>query len=450
MRALVCRWRVVQLLLSAAVLGSLFAQTASAETNIVGTCKAGAQFPTISFAIRASTPGSTIYICPGTYPEQLLITESLTLIGVGADGLSGAGATGANNPVITPPTFGGLQANASDLSDGSAIAAQIAVVTPEGASTPIKVNISNIAVDGANNQIVGCGPDLVGIYYQNASGTINDVVARNQALTTTLGGCQSGLAIFVQSGYTSGGTSVVTIENSSVHSYQKNGITVDGSGTVATITYNSVVGQGATPLIAQNGIQVSDGANGKVTYNTVTDDVYVNPPNCGTSCYGASGILLYDSGGTSASPLAITGNILSNTQLAVVAYGDSAGTADYNNVTSNKITGTLAAGTFLDDGIDLCSNNNTAASNIVFNSSGSGIHIDSTCTESTGSTGNNTTVTKNTINEACAGVLTGSGTGSSQSSNISYNVVQVAQAGDSCPTGSPAAKARLRPLPRRH
>lgn len=445
MRAFIRQQRVVLSVFSVALLAGLVAQAASAETLIVGTCKTGSQFHTIRQAIAAATPGSTIYICPGTYGEQLLITENLTLIGVSANGLAGATAAGANNPVITPPSAGGLDSNASDLYDDSPIAAQIAVVTPSGASTPIKVSLSSIAVDGANNQIAGCGPDLVGIYYQNASGTINHVVTRNQMLATDLGGCQSGLAIYVESGYTSGGTAVVTIENSSVHNYQKNGITVDGSGTVATITGNYVVGQGATPVIAQNGIQVSDGANGKVSGNTVTDDVYVNPSDCSTAsppdCVGSAGILVYDSGATSSSPLTISGNTVSNTQLAIVAFGDSSGTADYNAVTSNKVTGTQAASIYLDDGIDLCSNNNTATSNNVFNSSGSGIHIDSTCTESTGSTGNNTTVTHNIINEACAGVLTGSGTGSSQSSNTFYNVLQTTQAGDSCPAGAPNSYA---------
>jgi hypothetical protein len=138
-----------------------------------------------------------------------------------------------------------------------------------------------------------------------------------------------------------------------------------------------------------------------------------------------------------------------------VAYADSSGTADFNTVTSNKITGTLAAGTFLDDGIDLCGNHNNATSNTVYNSSGSGVHIDSSCTESTGTSGNDTTVSNNTINEACAGVLTGNGTGNSESGNITYNVIQTTYAGDSCPanpskkTGAKMA-AKLRPLPLRH
>ena len=101
----------------------------------------------------------------------------------------------------------------------------------------------------------------------------------------------------------------------------------------------------------------------------------------------------------------------------------------------------------------MCSNHNTATSNTVFNSSGSGVHIDSTCTESTGQSGNNSTVTKNTINEACAGVLLGSGSGNTVggigNANDFYNVVQTTQAGDACPAGAPVgAKPRLKPQPR--
>ncbi len=435
-----------QLLLMAVVLVGL-SSLAFSSTVAVGTCTALPFYSSIQTAVNSVPAGSTIKICPGTYGEQVLITKKLTLIGVAANGLSAGTAAGQNNPTIVSPA-GGVAVNANDLYDNSGIAAQIAVVTPSGVS-PIVVSISNITVDGSNNQIAGCAPDLVGIYYQNASGTINHVVTRFQELPSGLGGCQSGLGVFVESGYSSGGTSVTTIENSSVHDYQKNGITADGSGTVSTITGNFVVGQGATPVIAQNGIQVSDGANGSVKNNTVTDDVYVNPE--GGPYYSASGILLYDSGGTAVSNLTVSENTVSNTQGGIVTYGDSLGTADYNTITSNKVTTTPAAGPYLLDGIDLCSNHNTATSNTVLNSSGSGIHIDSQCTESTGPSGNNTTVSTSTVNEACAGVLTGNGTDSGQSGTVTYNVLQTVQAGDSCPvTTSMKAKAKLRPLPLRH
>jgi hypothetical protein len=318
------------LLLMAVVLIGL-SSLAFSSTVAVGTCTALPFYSSIQTAVNSVPANSTIKICPGNYAEQVLITKNLTLTGVSANGLTGASAVGQNNPVITSPT-NGVVLNLSDPAGGDPIYYQLAVVSPVP-TAPIKVNISNIAVDGSNNQISGCGMDLVGINYQNANGIINHVVTRNQELSPDLFGCQDGLAILVESGYGSGGSAAVTIENSSVHDYDKNGITVDGSGTIATITGNYVVGIGATPLIAQNGIQVSGGANGSVKSNTVTDDVYINPSDC-SSCVGSSGILIYDSGANSISnSLTISGNIISNTQLAIVAFGDSAGTADYNTVT---------------------------------------------------------------------------------------------------------------------
>jgi len=448
-------WKV----LSCACLLIALTSFAYSATVAVGGCTALASYPTITQAIASVPAGSTIKICPGPYHEQILITKNLTLTGVASNGVVGAAATGAYNPVITPPS-GGVSVNAQDLYDNSGIAAQIAVVTPSSASGPIVVNISNITVDGTGNQVSGCSPDFVGIYYQNANGTINHVTTRNQYMGAVLNGCQGGLGIFAESGYGSGGTSLMTIENNSVHDYNKNGITADGSGMSATITGNYVVGVGPTTLIGQNGIQVSDGADGKVANNVVTDDVYVNAPDCATttpqSCYSASGILLYDSGGTSPKPLAVSTNTVSNTQGGIVAVGDSSGTADYNSITMNHITTTPAAGPYAIDGIDLCSNNNTANQNFVFNSSGAGIHIDSECTESTGQSGKGTTLNSNNINEACAGVLLGNGAGSTQNGTIAYNVAVTVATGDSCPsTGSSSADAkvkliRTRPRPLAH
>jgi hypothetical protein len=416
-------------------------------------------FNSISAAVAGVVSNSTVYVCPGTYAEQVVITKRLTLIGVSGNGTQGTTASGSNNPVITSPASG-VAVNSADLYNAYPTAAQIFVQTPTGSvATPIVVKISNIVVDGSNNQVASCGIDLVGIYYQNASGTLDHVVTRYQEMGPNYFGCQPGATgIYVQSGYGTHGTATVTIENNSVHDYQKNGITADGSGTVATIENNYIVGIGATPLTAQNGIQVSDGASGKVTGNTVTDDVYVNSQTCytdNTGCYSATGILLYDSGGTAGSQLAVTGNTVSNTQGAIVAYTDGTETADYNNVTSNKITTNsaivVAGATYLLDGIDLCSNHNTASKNTIFYSSGSGVHVDSSCMEpGNQASGNDSSVTSNTVNEACAGVLAGNGSGNTFSGNVSYNVVETTATGDSCPVGNggPSIKAAGKAKPR--
>jgi len=389
---------------------------ATAGTVAVGTCRSNlVSFSTIQAAVNQSPAHTTIDICPGSYPEQVSINKSLNLTGVTA---------GPQNSAIVVAPSGGIVQNATDLFDGSGIAAQIFV------QRGTVVHISQLTVDGSNNQIAGCAPDLVGIYYQNASGTMNYVVARNQALSQADNGCQSGLGIFVESGYGSGGSATVTIENSSVHGYQKNGITADGSATVATISNNDVVGLGPTTGAAENGIQVSDGATGTISGNRVVDDIY----SPGT--FGASGILVYDSG-----TLAISGNTVSDTQFGIVVFSDGVLPADNNNITGNHVSAT-----HLDDGIDLCSNANVAKSNFVFSSDGAGIHIDSTCMESNAPTGNNTTVTGNTINEACAGVLLGNGTGNISSPNTIANVANNRKTGDSCSAAlRTRTGARIRP-----
>jgi pectin methylesterase-like acyl-CoA thioesterase len=149
----------------------------------VGTCQPQlTHFTTINAAVTAVPSGTTIMVCPGSYPEQVVINKNLTLKGVPFGGSSAA--------IITAPA-GGIAVNSTSLASGGAIAAQILV---DGASA---VTISNMIVDGSNNGIATCGTDLVGVYYRNSSGTVTKNTVLNQALSSELNGCQSGLGIFV-------------------------------------------------------------------------------------------------------------------------------------------------------------------------------------------------------------------------------------------------------------
>ena len=167
MSLFVCRQRAVLSVLSLAVIACFFTPSLSALTVVVGTCKNLVQFSTIQAAITAVPPGSTIDICPAVYAEQLTINKSLTLAGV-ASGTSDA-------VVIVPP--GVLAPNATSLATGDPLAAHIWVLGPA------TVNITNVIVDSVGNGITGCLPDLIGILYQNASGTINHVANATKRLT---------------------------------------------------------------------------------------------------------------------------------------------------------------------------------------------------------------------------------------------------------------------------
>jgi hypothetical protein len=81
-----------------------------------------------------------------------------------------------------------LVQNATSLATSAAIAAQILVQSATG------VTISNITVDGANNGINGCGPDPIGIYYQNSSGTISHDSILNEVLVQALPAVRQALA----------------------------------------------------------------------------------------------------------------------------------------------------------------------------------------------------------------------------------------------------------------
>jgi len=364
-------------------------------TVAVGTCTPFNNYATIQQAVNAVPAGSMIKICPGTYHEQVVISQQLTLSGI---------AYGNSDAVVILPPATGMVANTVDVDNPSLpIAAQLLVQNTGG-----PVSISNLTVDGTGNGITGCTPDLQGILFQSASGILNHVAVRNQTLAAGLGGCQSGEGIYVQTA--AGLTSTVTVENSSVHGYNKNGITGNDAGTTLTVTGTYVQGSGVVPSggAAQNGIQLGFGAAGKISTNTVIDNIYGD-----ITLAASADILLFDA--AESAGITVATNMLGNSQIPVGLFTDTAGLGDGVSVTGNKIFGTS---TF--DAIDVCTNGNTVKTNTIFNSAESGVHFDASC----GSTGNNNVASGNTILESsCAGILGDpSTTGNSNAPNVYYTV----------------------------
>jgi nitrous oxidase accessory protein NosD len=331
-----------------------------------------ATFTSIQDAINAANPGSLIRVCPGTYREQLSINKSLRI-------------EGDNGAIVMPSN---MVANTSGFS-GTPIAAAILV------KDAAKVEIEGLIVDTANNGITECSPDLIGILYQNSSGSIEHNAVRNTKLSVSLNGCQSGDAIVVQSG---GETSKVSIDDNSVHDYQKNGITGNESGTEVTITNNVVIGLGPTIGAAQNGIQIGFGGKGRVLRNTVTDNVWspcVSVTNC---AFNATGILIFQSDDVRAEH-----NTIATNQVGIFGGGQHA------KIESNNISNSLVL-----VGIDLAGDNNLASRNDVTNSGQAAILIE----------GNDNKVQTNDITEAPIGVLKLSGTvGNTHSGNSFFDTL---------------------------
>ena len=149
-------------------------RTWAVSNAVVGTCQAGTQFASIQAAVTAAAAGSTVSVCPGTYPEQVTILKNLTLKGLS---LSGAGAAAIVRPAA------GFQANATSSIWGS-LAAQILV------QQATAVTVSNIEVDGGGqNQCTG---DFawVGILFQGPGGVVTNTTVRNGSM------CVQGIGLF--------------------------------------------------------------------------------------------------------------------------------------------------------------------------------------------------------------------------------------------------------------
>lgn len=233
---------------------------AQAKTVEVGGCKPNIKnYPTISAAVGdPANAGATIQVCaaagPGTggsYPEQVTITQPLTLEGV-VNGNFGRAV------ISVPP--GPLSTNVTSII-GQSVYAQVLVLAGPG-----PVNITDITVDGTGGGI-GCSVSsgLVGIFYASGTeGAISWATARNQVSS----GCGTG--IWVENGGTI--TQSITIENCSIENMDMQGIFAFGnqrpSTLQATIQRNSVT----STLSPTLGI-IATGIAGTIANNVVTSSV---------------------------------------------------------------------------------------------------------------------------------------------------------------------------------
>jgi hypothetical protein len=267
---------------------------------------AGAGFSRIQDAIDAATDGQQVKVCAGLYPESLVITTSLRL-----KFMPGALVMPSSVTQSTP-----------SLVSGAPLAGILTIMNADD------VDIEGLVVDAGAAGITQCAPNLMGVIYQNSSGSIKRSWVRNTQLSTRLNGCQSGNGIFVQSG--NGGSSRVTIVENRVDGYQKNGITANEIGTVVEISKNVVVGIGPTTGAAQNGIQIGYGAQGEIERNFVTSNIWspcVSPDEC---LYFSTGILIEESDNVT-----ISGNSVGNNLINIFLNGD------HIKVRENRLFGSL-------------------------------------------------------------------------------------------------------------
>lgn len=220
-------------------------------------------FAKVQDAVTAAIPNGTINVAAGTYTEQVTVNgKNVKILGAGrASCVIKAPATlatkfttsGPNKPVFTA-----LNAANVELRD---------------------VTVDGNGVGNANNRIQGIG-------FWNAGGKVLgcDVL---RVRSTPLDGVQAGVGIF---GGNNAGTFALEVGDTRVLDFQKNGTVFTGAGYAVNIHDCTITGAGATGLTAQNGIQISFGADGTVTNCAVSGTYYTGPT------FTATGQLFFDAG----------------------------------------------------------------------------------------------------------------------------------------------------------
>ena len=160
------------------------------------------------------------------------------------------------------------------------------------------------------------------IFGANYFGIVNnggDIDVKNSSVhnigETPFNGTQHGVGIY----FVAGGTG--SIHNNTVSLYQKGGIVVTDVGSSAKIHNNTVTGLGRVNFIAQNGIQVSRGATGDVSNNTVSGNAYTGPNGAssgGVLIFG--GCQNFDSGGPLTTDVDVKNNTLINNDVGIFLF----------------------------------------------------------------------------------------------------------------------------------
>jgi parallel beta-helix repeat protein len=348
--------------------GTLYVNAVSGHDT--GTCRlSNHPCQTIAYALTQATNNSTIDVAAGSYPQQLVITSNVSI----------SGPTSGSPAVINPTTLA-----TSDTDTDSSEVQDAIVDVKSGADVKLK----HLTVDGsaAQGQFTGCGVNYVGVYYHDASGSMANDTIKDVELAPVDFGCQDGLGVYVNSD--AGDTSNVTMTKDIVNSYDKNGITCDDAGTTCSISGSTVTGIGSTGLIAQNGIQLFDAAQGTIADDTVSANSYSG----GGAGNSATGLLLYDIGALSVTDDTLSANDV-NAYLGSDGTGPTEGTWTISGNTITGATDNVAGGeSGYGDGIQLDSNTNTVSitDNTVTGSAENGIALFSTTgTQVTGNTTNN-------------------------------------------------------------
>jgi Right handed beta helix region len=237
-------------------------------------------YPTIQSAVMSAVAGDTINVCPGTYPEQVVVEtpakSNITLRSV-------------------VPLAARIQAH-----PGMEVVHGDLVRIDQGARN---VAIRSFTIAGPLPDTLFCAPQLrSGVRVKGGASAVitNNHITEMRSANPLLRGCQNGFGVAVGRTFDAPVPMQVgqaILLGNRIDKYQKGGVYGDNAGTHVTLRENEIVGIGPTDVVAQNGVQISRRATADIRDNWVSDHAYfppVLPCVPFATCVTATGILLFD------------------------------------------------------------------------------------------------------------------------------------------------------------
>ncbi|MGN6149777.1 MAG: beta strand repeat-containing protein, partial [Rhizomicrobium sp.] len=278
---------------------------------VAGHVYATAAKDNIQNAVDVASNNDIINIQAGNYEGQVVISgKALALEG------AGVGDTTISAPDLLAHSF---SANGTQYR---------AVVSIEGGAD---VTVTGLTVDGRGVGDANAGLLGIGIYNSNA--TIDGVTitrVRSGGLTGSLTGAQGGTGV---GAFNDSGLHSVTVENSTINDFQKNGVQFVGKGISAVATNNVITGAGSTGVIAQNGIEIW-GSLGSISGATISGNTISDINYSGTN-NAATDIILINADNAQVSGNTITGTGAGDTSNGIYVTGSTG-----VNLIGNVITST--------------------------------------------------------------------------------------------------------------
>jgi hypothetical protein len=334
------RWKASAVIIGFALALAVVPAVASANTAWVNNTTpvkapfnscANPGFSTIQAAINS--PSTAIHVCKSTYTEQLQIERALSVVG-------------ELGVVVKLPAS---PQHSTTPCDVSAEQQDVVSVCGKGVES---VKLSNLVIEG-NWPAGTCNEALYGIF---VGGKANLSLTKSSVLgagANPINGCQGGVGIRVGKNST-GQVATATINTVTVEGYQKNGISIDGKESKATIS-KVTVKSAPTDQIAQNGIQISRGAVGKISEATITGNE-CNHATCGEDSmtkYQSTGVLFYEQ----AKGSSVTKSTINENDIGVYHFAATEVNQPQATITSNLMENDRYETVLLDQGYAQVSKN---------------------------------------------------------------------------------------------